>query len=68
MYWAKAIGVEHYNTFTPLLAAGHRLPHDHATAGQGGPVHGEEVQCQCKEQDNLPGKKKKIVMPPEANV
>ncbi len=22
IYWAKAIGVEHYNTFTPLLAAG----------------------------------------------
>jgi len=67
LYWAKAIGVEHYNTFTPLLAAG--IVYLMITLPLGKAVQYMEKKYNVNARaGNLPGKKKKIVMPPEANV
>jgi polar amino acid transport system permease protein len=67
IYWAKAIGVEHYNTFTPLLAAG--IVYLAITIPLGKAVQYMEKKYNVNARTgNLPGKKKKIVMPPEANV
>ena len=65
IYWAKAIGVEHYNTFTPLLAAG--IVYLMITLPLGKAVQYMEKKYNVNaRKDNLPGKKKKIIMPAEA--
>jgi polar amino acid transport system permease protein len=65
IYWAKAIGVEHYNTFTPLLAAG--IVYLMITLPLGKAVQYMEKKYNVNARSgNLPGKKKKIIMPAEA--
>jgi polar amino acid transport system permease protein len=59
IYWAKAIGVEHYNTFTPLLAAG--LVYLMITIPLGKAVQYMEKRFNVNaRKGNLPGKKKKV--------
>jgi polar amino acid transport system permease protein len=58
IYWAKAIGVEHYNTFTPLLAAG--IVYLAITLPLGKAVQYMEKKYNVNARaGNLPGKKKK---------
>lgn len=62
IYWAKAIGVEHYNTFTPLLAAG--IVYLLITIPLGKVVQYMEKKYSVNARSgNLPGKKKKMPRP-----
>jgi polar amino acid transport system permease protein len=67
VYWAKAMGAQYYNSFTPILAAG--IVYLLITIPLGKAVQYMEKKYNVNARSgNLPAKKKKLEMPPEAVV